>query len=171
VVNRNLPHQQADEFLLIRLREFRYGRWEHLHRVGNQACIGYDLLLVEDVDLQFLAFHFDIPSFGRQAFSVGQDHSDYDESALADDAKALLAYLRRVGHASPDEISRFTELSRSTVTRRLRELFGQGRVRRTGKTKAVRYSAGGEPVNDGCTGTATQELAGLTENRDENVAT
>lgn len=87
------------------------------------------------------------------------------------DAKAILVYLQRVGHASPDEISRHTELSHSTVTRRLRELLAQGRVIRTGKTKAVRYTANGNPGHYGCAGTSTQVLAGLPETGDENVQT
>ena len=60
--------------------------------------------------------------------------------SMPDDAKAIMVYLRRVRSASPDEITRYTELSHSTVTRRLRELRLQSFVVKIGKTRAVQYA-------------------------------
>lgn len=58
---------------------------------------------------------------------------------LSDDAKAIIAYLRRVGPASPADISQYTELSRTTVFRRLHDLGRMGVIRRTGNTRSVQY--------------------------------
>ena len=59
---------------------------------------------------------------------------------LPDDAKAIMDYLRRVGPASPAEICGYTELSRTTVTRRLNDLQRLGFISKAGRTTAVRYT-------------------------------
>ena len=68
------------------------------------------------------------------------DHlCDRVDLPLTDDAKVIIAYLRRVGSASPTEISQYTELSRTTVFRRLRELVRRGLISKSGNTKSARY--------------------------------
>ena len=58
---------------------------------------------------------------------------------LTDDAKAIMVFLKRVGNASPVEICRFINLSRTTVFRRLRELHRCGVIEKIGNTSAVKY--------------------------------
>ncbi len=62
------------------------------------------------------------------------------ETIISDDAKSIIAYLRRVGASSPREICQYTELSRTTVFRRLRELGRSGIVIKTGHTSAAKYA-------------------------------
>lgn len=56
---------------------------------------------------------------------------------------AILAYLRRVGSASPRDIQQALDLSKATAFRRLQRMTKTGLVVRSGQTSAIRYLAMG----------------------------
>jgi predicted HTH transcriptional regulator len=60
-------------------------------------------------------------------------------SALTDDGKAIVQFLERVGAASPDDIRRYTGMSRMSVFRRLKELASAEILGKVGNGKSVRY--------------------------------
>ena len=105
-----------------------------MRRLGELCSKAVTLFLLDQTEVAEAAERSDMEKRVAQT-CTGSDI----QTPMTDDAKTIIVFLRRVGPASPSEIGEYTGLSRTTVTRRLRDLHHLGFVSKAGKTRSVRY--------------------------------
>lgn len=108
-------------------------REARIRRIGQLLSKAVTLMLVSETETN--------EQMARRMLAKKYTENILSDSHIevSDDAKAIMAFLKRIGTASPAEICQYTELSRTTVFRRLRELQQRGVIGKTGSTIAVRY--------------------------------
>lgn len=114
-------------------------RAERMKRIGELLAKGITILLVREAQEKEDQKRF---TSSPQQSPSSRSVTDCQQASVEDGTgAAVLAYLQRVGSASPRDVQRALSLSKATAFRRLNELLQIGEVLRFGKTTAVRYRA------------------------------
>jgi uncharacterized membrane protein len=112
-------------------------RAERLSRIGELLAKGVALMLAREAqekeDLK------QVELLKQNSASTRTTHHAEHAVGENDAESAMLAYLLRVGAASPRDIQLAMDMSKATAFRRLDHLVKNGLVTRAGKTTAIRY--------------------------------